>query len=162
MGWTYNLADLATNEIYQVRAEIQDTDPRDQQLQDEEIAYAISQERNMWAASARCAEQIGRKVLRKADVKLGRSMQVSYTKMADQWFKMAVVLRAKAMGTVVPYVGGMNVADKIAIAENQGLVDPAFTKTMMENPWVGGYTTDSTIPVGGGGFIGTPEEDEVI
>lgn len=160
MGWTYNLAELATNEIYQVRAEIQDTDPRDQQLQDEEIAYAISQERNMWAASARCAEQIGRKVLRKADVKLGRSMQVTYTKMADQWFQMARMLRAKAMGTVVPYVGGMSVTDKIGIAENLDLVSPSFTRTMQENPWVGGYTTDSGAPIGGSAFL--TAEDEAL
>lgn len=149
MPFSYDPSQLATNQVYQVRAEIQDTDPQDPQLLDEEIAWALSQERNFWAASARCAEQIGRKVLRKADVKLGRSMQVIYTKMADQWFGMARKLRAKAMGTVVPYVGGMTLADKLTIAQDSTIVAPMFTKTMMENPWAGGYTTDSEIPITG-------------
>lgn len=145
MPWSYNPSELATNEVYQVRAELQDTDPRDQQLQDEEIAYALTQERNFWAGCARCAEMIGRRVLRKADVRLGRSMQVQYTKMAQGWFTMARMLRSKAMGTVVPYIGGMTAADKMTIGQDSGLIAPMFTKNMMENPWVGGYTTD-TLP----------------
>jgi len=153
MPWTYNPAELATNEVYQIRAEIQDTDPMDPQLLDEEIAYAISVERNFWSAAARCSEMIGRKVLRKADVRLGRTLMVTYTKMADQWFQMAKMLRAKALGTVAPYVGGATVADKALIAQNSALVAPQFTKTMMENPWTGGYDTDSLPPTPGGDAI---------
>jgi hypothetical protein len=149
MPFSYNPSELATNEVYQVRAELQDTDPKDQQLQDEEIAYALTQERNFWAGCARCAEMIGRRILRQADVRLGRSMQVQYTKMAEQYFNMARMLRSKAMGTVAPYVGGMLAADKLTIGQDSGLVAPMFTKTMMENPWTGGYTTDSLPPTTG-------------
>lgn len=143
MPWTYDPSELATSTVYQVRAEIQDTNPNDPQLLDEEIAFAVSQERNFWAAAARCAEMIGRRVIRKADVRLGRSMQVTYTKMAQQYLQMASALRAKSMGTVAPYVGGMIDADKAAIEANTSLIAPHFTRSMMENPWVGGYTTDS-------------------
>lgn len=147
MPWTYDPSKLATNEIYAIRAEIQDTDPEDPQLDDNEIAYAITQERNFWSAAARCSEMIGRKILRKADIKLGRMMQITYTKMAQQWFDMARCLRAKAMGTVAPWVGGMSVSDKLAYMSDDDLVSPLFTKTMQENPWVGGYSTDSGPPV---------------
>jgi hypothetical protein len=157
MPWTYDPSQLATNEMYQVRAEIQDTDPQDPQLLDEEITYAISVERNYWAASARCCEMIGRKLLRKADVKLGRYMSVTYTKMAENWFNMARMLRSKALGTVVPYVGGMNALDKEALAADSSIVAPLFTKTMMENPNTGGYTTDSLPPV-----TGAPSEEDVF
>lgn len=150
MTWTYNQSDLATSELYQVRAEIQDTDPRDQQLSDEEIAWAASQERNFWGACARCLEMISRAKLRKADVRLGRAMMISYTKMADQLVKQAQQLRKKAMGTVAPYVGGMSVTEKLSYASNTDLVQGQFTKTMMQNPWAGAYLTDSADPVGGG------------
>lgn len=160
MPWSYNPTELATNEVYQIRNELQDTDPRDQQLQDEEIAYAITVERNFWAAAARCAELISRRIIRKADVKLGRTMQIQYVKMAEQYMNMAKALRVKAMGTVVPYVGGMSVTQKEALTANTDLVAPLFSKTMMENPWVGGYTTDSGPPIGGG--TATFVEDEEL
>jgi hypothetical protein len=158
VGWNYNPEALDTDPVMQVRAELQDTDPNDQQLQDEEIAYALAAERNMWAAAARCAEMIGRRVLRKADVHLGRSMQITYSKMADQWFQMARMLRSKSLGTTPPWVGGANLTDQINFATNTDLIQPVFTKTMMENPRVGGYTTDSLIPATGGGDEGVDEE----
>lgn len=145
--WSFNPTDLATNEKDAIRLEIGDTDSTNWLLADEEITYAISQERNFWAAAARCAEMAGRSLLRKADPKLGRSMQVIYSKAAQQYFDMAKGLRAKAMGSVAPYVGGMTITDKETIANDPTLVAPMFTKTMMENPWVGGYTTDSGDPV---------------
>ncbi len=156
MAWTYNSDQLATSERYQVRLEISDTDPQNQQLQDEEIDYALTQERNMWSAAARCAEMIGRRVLGKADVRLGRSMMVTYTKMAEQWFVMAKCLRAKALGTTPPFVGGMSASDKIAYNQDTDLLAPLFTKTMMENPNTGGYTSDSLGPAP----EGSPVEDD--
>ena len=149
MAFNYDPSELSTNQIYAIRNEIQDTDPLDPQLQDEEIAYMITQERNFWAASARCLEAIARGKLRKADVRLGRQMMITYTHMADQLMLQAKALRMKAMGTVVPWAGGMNISDQIAYAENTDIIQPQFTKTMMQNPRVGGYTTDSTFPTTG-------------
>jgi hypothetical protein len=146
MSWTFDFSRLDTNPVSQIRLEIGDTDPRDPKLQDEEITWALSQERNLWAAAARCCELIARVRLSKADIRLGRSMQVQYSRTAQQYFEMAKSLRAKAMGTVVPYAGGVNVADKLSIMGNDALVAPAFTRTMQENPWTGGYTSDSLGP----------------
>lgn len=161
MAWTYDPSQLNTNELYQVRMEIQDTNVNNQMLLDEEIQHAINTERNVWAASARCCEMIARRLLMKADVKLGRSMQVIYSKAAEQYFAMARMLRCKAMGTVVPYVGGMAIADKQSIGQDSALVAPNFTKTMMENPWVGGYTTDS-VPDVSEADMETSQIDEFI
>lgn len=158
--FSYDPAQLDVNEVYAVRCEIQDTDPLDPQLQDEEVAYAISQERNYWCAAARCSEMIARKILRKADVRLGTAMMVTYTKMADQWFAMAKELRAKSLGTVAPYVGGMTIADKITIGQDSSLLAPLFTKTMMQNPYAGGYSTDSLPPEPSGNFVDPIEETD--
>lgn len=157
MTWTYNLADLSTNEKDQIRLEIGDTDEQSQLLQDEEIEQAISVERNFWSASARCCEMISRLFLRRADVKLGRAMMVTYTKMAEQYLMMAASLRKKGLGTVSPYVGGMSVSEKLTQMRNPDIVAPLFTKTMQQNPYAIPYTTDSTDPVGGGEQI--PEVD---
>lgn len=147
--WSYDPADVSTNEVDAIRLEVGDTDSQAWLLADEEIQFAIDNERNYWAAAARCAEMIGRLFMRKVDVRLGRTMQLSYSKTAEAYFKMASLLRGKAMGTVVPYVGGMSVTDKVLQASDPNIVAPLFTKTMMENPWTGGYDTDSLPPVGG-------------
>lgn len=73
-------------------------------------------------------------------------MQVIYSKAAEQYWNRARMLRSKAMGSVAPYVGGMTVNDKENISDDISLVAPNFTKTMMENPWAGGYSTDSGDP----------------
>lgn len=159
MTWTYNLADLSTSEKDQIRLEVADTDINNQLLQDEEILQAISVEANFWGAAARCAEMISKLFLRKADVRLGRVMMVTYTKMAEQWLLMAKALRIKSGGTNVPYIGGAYVSDKITIAADPNVVAPHFTKEMMENPWAAPYSTDTLPPVGGGNQIYLPDVD---
>ncbi len=151
MTFTFSLADLATSEKDQIRVELQDTDVNNQRLQDEEIAFAITVERGYWSAAARCAEWIARGYLFKADVRLGRSMQIQYAKMAQQYLEMAKSLRQKALGTVPPFVGGMSVSDKETYNQDGDLLAPLFTKTQMQSPWTGGYTSDSLPPVGNEG-----------
>lgn len=157
--WSYDPTDLATSSKDRIRIEIGDTDSNNWLLSDEEINYALTQERNFWAAAARCAEMAASYLLRKADPKLGRSMQVIYSKAAEQYWTRARMLRCKAMGTVAPYVGGMTISDKQTIDEDTSLVAPQFTKTMMQNPWVGGYTTDSVSDVSEADVEGFPSEE---
>jgi len=159
MTWTYNVADLATSEKDQIRLEIADTDINNQLLQDEEIQQAITVESNFWNSAARCAEMIARLFLRKADVRLGRVMMVTYTKMAEQWLDMAKDLRKKGLGTQTPYIGGLYVTDKVTLANDPNIVAPLFTKTMQENPWAAPYTTDSLPPVVGGDQVYLPDVD---
>ncbi len=146
MTFTWNPSQLGTSELQQIRAEIQDVDAANPLLVDEIINHNITVENNFWGACARCCEQISRLFLRKADVRLGRAMMITYTKAAEQYLQMAVALRKKALGTVVPYAGGISVSGKIALAQNTDLVEPAFTRTMLENPWTGGYSSDSLSP----------------
>jgi hypothetical protein len=156
MTWTYDVNQLSENEVYQIRTEIGDVDINAQLLQDEEISYAITQERNFWAAAARSCEMAATLFLRRVDVKLGRAMQIAYAKMAEQYFNRARTLRMKAMGTVVPYIGGAYVADKLALNQDSSLLAPLVTKTLQENPWTGGYSSDSLGPVGNDP---TPQEE---
>ena len=146
--WSYDPSQVSTNEVDQIRLITGDTDPQAWLLANEEIQYAIDGERNVWAAAARCAEQIGLLFTRRVDTKLGRMMQIQYSKTATAYFNLSKWLRAKAMGTVVPWVGGMSVGDKQAYNQNSDIVAPLFTKTAGQNPWTGGYSSDSLPPVG--------------
>lgn len=153
--WSYNAADVQTNEKDAVRLEIGDTDSGNWLLADQEILAAIALERNFWCAAARAAEMAAFSLLRKADPKLGRSMQIVYTKMAAAYTERAVWLRRKSLGTVAPYFGGVNIADKVAIATNNAVTQPSFERNQMINPWTGGYTPDS-VGVSPGGEASPP------
>jgi hypothetical protein len=138
-GWTYDPSQLATSQKDQVRAEIGDVNVRTDGLTlvDEEINWAISVESNFWGAAARCCEILATRFLQKADVRLGRSLMVQYTTTADQYARRARELRAKNLGSVAPWVGGMVVADKQAYQQDGTLVQPLFARDMQESPWAG-------------------------
>lgn len=152
MTWTWDPSLLATSQLMQVRAEIQDVDTNNQLLSDEEINYFGTVEMNFWGAAARSAEVVSRGFLRKADVRLGRAMQLTYSKMAQQYLDMAKSLRMKALGANVPWVGGMSISDKVIYLQNPDNYPAIFTKTMQENPWTGGYTPDSIWPTSVGAW----------
>ncbi len=159
MTFTWDPSQLATSELQQNRAEIQDVDAQNPLLVDEIINYNVSREANIWGACARSCEQIARQFLRKADVKLGRAMTITYSKMAAQYEQMAVAFRRKALGTEVPYAGGISIAEKIALEQNTDLVEPAFKRNMMENPWTGGYSPDALPPSHSGDSGGDLDDD---
>lgn len=133
MSWSYDPTTLATSAKNRIRLEAGDTDTADQLLQDEEINHALDVEANEWGAAARCCEIIARGFLRKADVSLGRSMQVQWAKAAQQYYEMAKELRQKALGSALPYVGGRKQDEKDERAADSTLVQPLFTKDMHRN-----------------------------
>lgn len=146
MTWTYNTALTATKD--QVRFTIGDTDTNAQLVQDEEIAWAITQEATMWGAAARCCESISRNFLRKADVRIGRGgTTLTYTTAAKQYADMAKELRARANAMHSPWSGGLTQAEKDNLAGDASLVQPLFTKTMFQNPLVG-QTNDTLLDTG--------------
>lgn len=100
-------------------------------------------EQNFWGTCARCCEVIARVLLMKADVRLGRNLYLLQTKTAAQYEEMGRRLRTKALGTQVPWVGGMNVTDKQTYADNAAIVQPAFTRSMDTDPFVGALSSDS-------------------
>ena len=141
MTWTYDTALTTTKD--QIRLETADTDTTAQLLQDEEIVYLMGLEQNFWGASARCCEVISRNFLRKADVRLGRSLMLAYSVMAKQYGDMATAFRKRANATNAPWTGGTSLSDKTTLAQDTSLVQPLFTKHMEDNPYVGGQGTDT-------------------
>lgn len=134
-----------TTDIDKIRLEIGATDVNATvTLFDDEITYLVTQESTFWGQAARCAEALSRKWAQKVDVRLGRSMQLTYSKMAAHYDEMAKDLRKKALGAAgAPWVGGMTVADKATLAEDDSLVHPLFTRDMQENPRAGTLSSDA-------------------
>lgn len=136
MAWTYDPSNLDTSDLYQVRFEIGDTKSEAPIFQDEELEHALAVEGNVLGAAARCCETIARTMLRKADVRMGRGgTSLTYSTAAQQYTEMATALRARANATAgAPWAGGRSQAEKETAAEQVDLVQPIFTKTMMDNP----------------------------
>jgi hypothetical protein len=133
-----------TTDLDKVRLEIGDTDSTAQLLADDEINYLITQERNLWSASARCCEVISRNFLRKADVRIGRGgTTLTYSVAAKQYAEMATAFRKRANGMNAPWSGGRSIDDKNTLASDDSLVQPLFTKGQFADPWTGNQSTIS-------------------
>jgi len=71
MSWTYDVADLASSDLFQVRFMIGDTASSNPLLQDEEINLLITQYGNLKSAAAECCERIASNFAKDADYDLG-------------------------------------------------------------------------------------------
>lgn len=135
MAWTYDPTDLATSQKDQVRLEISDIDTDNQLMQDEEIAFFLTEEADMFGAAARCSEVLSRRFAAKSDLRLGRSLYILYSNMAKGYAEQARRLRAKSMARNAPYVGAMSEAEKIANRQDTDRTKNTFRKGQFSNPW---------------------------
>lgn len=134
MTWTYTLASIATTPLYQVRLMIGDTVSSKPLLQDEEIAFYITQDPSVWRAASRACRAIAGNFSRDADSVQGELKQVmsvrskQYNSLAAQYANDAV-----ARGGGLPYAGGISVFDKIQQELNPDRVEPQFNLGMDDN-----------------------------
>jgi hypothetical protein len=134
MTWSYNTAELATNTTYQVRFTIGDTLPNDPQLQDEEIAFALSMRSSIYGASADCCRAIAAGLSRQADSSQG-PQRTTYSSKARAYATRAAQLDNLAVtrGGVMPYAGGISISDKVAQETDTDRVAPQFQVGMEDN-----------------------------
>jgi hypothetical protein len=151
--WTYNVAQLATSPKDQVRLLIGDTLNTDQQMQDEEITYHLSQRSSSWGAAAECCRTLQARFSRSVDQTVGTN-KAMYSQLSKAYGVKAAEFEAKAAagGAGVPYAGGISVADKIAQEQNQDRVQPQFQIGMDDDFYpVGPAGNESDVGAGGGG-----------
>lgn len=133
MSWTYSTT-LATGKD-QIRLLIGDTDTTDQQLQDEEIAFILSDEGNLYRAAASCAMTIAGKYARRVDYAMNRGeVQETLSQLQTQYTQLAKDLRRRASRDIAAYVGGQSISEKAIDSTNSDLVQPIFTKSGMTEP----------------------------
>jgi len=132
--WTYDVTSLGTNTVAQVRFTIGDTLQKDPQLQDEEIAFALQMRSSIYGASADCCRAIAAQLARQADSSQGpqrttySSKSRAYAARASQLDNLAVT-----RGSVMPFAGGISVADKVAQETDTDRVSPQFQIGLEDN-----------------------------
>jgi len=135
--WTYNTALTAAKDI--VRRMIGDVLTGDQQLQDEEITYALTQYSNNYLAAAECCRWISAQFSRKVDT-VTAEMRTTYSAQAKAYIQRAFELQALGMSRgagSMPYVGGISVTDKANQLADTDRVTPQFNVGMNENELLG-------------------------
>lgn len=128
MAATYDTALTAAKD--QVRLLIGDTDVSDALLQDEEIAFLLTQSAsNVNAAAVRACEAVAAKFARLADTQVD-DVRVSLSQRAKGYRELAAALRGQIATSVSLFAGGVSVNTKTSAEEDTDRVPPIFTRDM--------------------------------
>jgi hypothetical protein len=142
MAWSYSSADLDTatpsGRINVVRLLVGDTDTLDQQVQNEEITFALSQSSdNVYAAAGWTARTIASLYSRRVNTTLDGALRADYSDLAEHYFKLAEDLeyRGKTEGAVIGVAaGGITISDIQAVRANTNRVEGSFRRDRFRNP----------------------------
>lgn len=134
MTWTFNSTDLSASRD-QIRTYVGDVDSADPLLTDEQIAFAVTEEGTVRAASALAAEWISAIYARKADKNVG-DMSITHSQKSEQYAALAKRLRRESSKLALPYFGGISQTTKDTREADTDRVEPAFTVTMLDDPAV--------------------------
>lgn len=140
MSWTYN--DGLFNNKDLVRFLLQDTDPTDQQLQDGEIAWLLSQyNETPMNAAIRACDVLVAKYTRMCDESVGQ-VRITFSQKAKAYIQLQnMLINRLAREDARPYAGGISNSDKQTQIQNTDRARPDFTKHMMENHQFSSWTT---------------------
>lgn len=142
MAWTYDASpgiSTAAERRDAVRLLVGDTDTNDQQIQDAEITFALSQAQDeVYSAAAICAQTLAGKFSRRSDVEFD-GVSEKFGSLAEHYRKLATTLRqdakrygSKGLGT--PVAGGISQSDMETADENTDRVKPKFRQDQFANP----------------------------
>lgn len=137
MAWSYNPTLLATSALFRVRFLCGDTDTTDQQVQDEEVTFALSKEQNVEdLAAALICEHLATRFSRDASKTIG-SLSVTASERAKAYAERAADLRAGAQsgaGVSTVFCGGLSISGKQTLDDDADAVQPNFAVGMDDNP----------------------------
>lgn len=135
MAWSYDPADLDTEtspgQLNVVRLLVGDNQTDDQQMQDEEVVFALSQNgNNVYQSAVYCCRLLASKYARMVNTQLDGALQAEYSDRAKQYITLAVQLGEMAKkvsgGGLGIFAGGVSVADMGVAEQNTDRVKPAF------------------------------------
>ena len=127
MTWTYS-GDPAGSDRDKVRFLVFDTDINEQLLSDEEIAWLLSEQSNIYMAAANAAEAIAAKFAKDV-TRSALGLSASVGNRAAFYLELADKLRAQMSTTNKHgevFAGGLTISGKIALDDNTDAVQPAF------------------------------------
>ena len=142
MGWTYDPTNLGTADAAQrlnsVRLLVGDTDTSDQQIQDEEVAFGLSQNGNsIYHTASWSARTISSKYSRRVTTALSGALSADYSDLAKQYMALADTLEYQAKtsgGNIGIYAGGISKTAVDAVRDNTDRIKPSFYRGRFKNP----------------------------
>jgi hypothetical protein len=142
MAWTYDETDLGTDTISgrlnSVRLLLGDTDTNDQQVQNEEVIFALGQaNNNIYYAAAWCARTIASQYARKVNTSLDGALSADYSDLSKQYTALADNLEyqgKKAGATIGVLAGGISKTAVDAVRSNTDRIKPSFRRDGFRNP----------------------------
>lgn len=142
MSWSYDSADLDTatssGRLNVVRLLLGDTDTLDQQVQNEEVTFALAQTGdNVYYAAAWLAKTVASQYARKVDVQLDGALSAKYSDLHKHYMALSENLeyQGKKAGVVVGVVaGGLTISDINAVRGNTDRVEGSFRRDRFRNP----------------------------
>ena len=142
MAWSYDNSNLTTDNasgrLNTVRLLLGDTDTTDQQVQNEEVIFALSQTGdNVYYAAAWLAKTVASQYARKVDVQLSGALSAKYSDLSKHYMALSENLeyQGKKAGAVVGVVaGGLTISDINAVRGNTDRVEGSFRRDRFRNP----------------------------
>jgi len=147
MGMTATYTDPSNSNSDAVRWLVGDTDTTSAELQNEEIAFALTQAGNdVYIAAAICARALAGKYASYVDTKF-EDVSSDYSSLRDNYFALATRLEAQSKkfgskGLGIPAAGGLTYSDIEANDLNDDRVQPKFKQDQFANP-PRGYDPDT-------------------
>jgi hypothetical protein len=142
MSWSYDPTDLdtttASGRFNTVRLLVGDTDTIDQQVQDEEVTFALSENgNNVYYSGAWIARAIASKYSRQVTTQLSGALSADYSDLAKQYKTLADSLeyQGKTAGASVGVLaGGITKSGIEAVRANTNRVEGSFRRDRFKNP----------------------------
>lgn len=142
MAWSYDASDLdkttASGRLNTVRLLVGDTNTADQQAQNEEIAFALSETNdNVYYAAAWIAKTIASQYARQVDTSLDGALSAKYSDLSKNYKALSENLeyQGKKAGAVVGVVaGGISKTDITTVRANTDRVEGSFRRDRFRNP----------------------------
>lgn len=142
MAWSYDTSSLGTStaaeRLNSVRLLVGDTDTNDQQLQDEEITFALTQSSdNIYNAAVWSANAIASKYSRLVTTELDGALRADYSDLARNYRQLATQLREDGRrfsgGALGVEAGGISISDINAARNETDRPQPFARSDRFEN-----------------------------
>jgi hypothetical protein len=142
MAWSYDPTDLdnttASGRLNTVRLLVGDTDTSDQQAQNEEIMFSLSENNNnTYTSAAWIARVIASKYARMVTTQLDGALQANYSDLSKQYMQLADQLeyQGKTNGAAVGVLaGGITKSGIEAVRANTNRIEGSFRRDRFKNP----------------------------
>ena len=142
MAWSYDPTDLntttASGRLNTVRLLVGDTDTTDQQVQNEEVTFSLSENgNNVYYSGAWIARAIASKYSRKVNTELSGALKADYSDLVTHYNSLADNLeyQGKTSGASVGVLAGGITKSKVeAVRQDTNRIEGSFRRDRFKNP----------------------------